>query len=108
MFYLSKYCTGVEKKDGTLLYQGRGFISIFHNRNKTYKIDNKTYNYLTMFVITQIFVLMPFFIWFKVQSPYLDFTTVILIFFIGIVLDSLWWKFANEFVKKSAIKKYEE
>ena len=97
MFYLSKYCTGVEKKDGTLLYQGRGFISIFHNRNKTY-------NYLTMFVITQIFVLMPFFIWFKKNIPYLGYLEIILIFLFCVVLDSLWWKFANNFVKKRAIK----
>ena len=58
MFNLPKYWTGVEKrKDGTLLYQGRGILSFFQNAKPTYEIDSCTYNYLIMSVIIELFLL---------------------------------------------------
>lgn len=45
MFNLSKYCTGVEKrKDGTLLYRGRGVFALLGQKKSVYVITNKTYN----------------------------------------------------------------
>ena len=66
MFNLSKNWTGVErKKDGTLLYQGKGFLSLLGQRKDVYVIEESTNNYLRLFILIQIILTVPILVYLK-------------------------------------------
>jgi hypothetical protein len=108
MFNLSKYLTGVEKgKDGTLLYRGRVWLSFFDKKKSTYVINKRTYYYLKTFVFIGILIVVPFFAWLKVNyTP--SITTLVFILFGGFIMGEIGTRLTDNFVKKRALKIYEE
>ena len=108
MFNLPKYWTGVEKrKDGALLYRGRVWLSFFGKKKDTYVINKRTYYYLKTFVFIGILIVVPFFAWLKVNyTP--SITTLVFILFGGFIMGEIGTRLTDNFVKKRALKIYEE
>jgi hypothetical protein len=108
VFNFPKYWTGVKKKkDGTLLYQGRGVLSFFGKKKSIYVIDESTHYYLKIFVFIGILIVIPFFAWLKANYTF-SITTLMFILFTGFIIEELVWRLIDFFVKKRAIGKYEE
>ena len=109
MFNLPKYWTGVEKrKDGTLLYRGRGVLALLGQKKGIYVITNKTYNFLKLFVIIQLVIIIPFLAWHKANYSPFGFTDCCLGLIGGFTVAEIVWKLTDNFVKKRALKIYEK
>lgn len=109
MINLSKKFTRVEKKkDGTLLYHCTGVFSFFGKQTEVYVIDHRTHFYLKIFLFIGILIIVPFFVWLKVNHPNLNFTNSCILLISAFTLAKIECELTNNFVKKRAIAKYEE
>ena len=67
-----------------------------------------TNNYLRLFVLIQIILTVPILVYFKKNMYNFQSTTVLVIFFVLLIIGEILWKLTDNFVKKRAIGKYEE
>lgn len=105
MFNLSKNLIGVEKrKDGTLLYQGRGVLAFLGKKKSIYVINKRTYNFLKLFVIVQLFTIIPFLAWHKANYSPLRFTDFCLLLIGAFTLAEIEWRLIDNFVANRSKK----
>jgi len=109
MYTPIKYCTGVEEKsDGTLVYRSKRIISLIRKKNKVYEVDSATYTNLKRFVVIEIIALIVFLVWHKVMFYPLEIKMYFIILFGGLFLGEIIWYLMDNYVKKRALRVYEE